>query len=377
MAGLDWAKALDYRTAAKNVRSEFPGDWYRDPWGWPEVDYVLGPAADRLTAHLASGRSHEVALVDVPKENWGSRPAVVLGILDRLAYQAVVDRYSVELIGDLHRSTYGWRLKPGVSPARGDYSHNSLQWDVYRNHLKEAGGAFDAALRTDVVSCFASIPISELQGSLDDRLPKGEISNWLTRFLGDMNKTPLRPGLPQRSLPSAVIANMYLSSLDDVLDHHAKLIPSILMLTPGQKKLPERKSWTRWMDDIWLFGDDAGDMRSAQIELQNVVRSLGMSINSAKTEVLEGEKVATHALQIEHSAIDDAIKFAKNEKPLEELIDRLLEDPSQAGRTSLKFALSRCESRRAGIERMICWRSPNGCRIRQMSWQSSLSHSSR
>ena len=76
----------------------------------------------------------EYAQIDVPKENWGTRPAVLLDITDRLMYQALVDRMSLELIGDLSKFAYGWRL-PAKSPKRAIYARNGRQWDSYRGHL--------------------------------------------------------------------------------------------------------------------------------------------------------------------------------------------------------------------------------------------------
>jgi hypothetical protein len=337
MVTINWASALDFSRAAENVRSEFYGDWHDDPWGWPEIDYILKSGPDLLVDHLGASGFRLPALVDVPKENWGSRPAVVLDILDRLAYQALVDRSSIDLIGDLNLGVYGWRLPPS-GPKRGGYSHNNLQWDRYRDHLS-ASTIFDAALRTDLVSCFASMPLDLVQGAIDDRLPKGAIRDRLLSMLAGFNATPTRSGLPQRSLASAVIANMYLAPLDDVLEHYASDIPWLPLL--GRKKGTRRRSWVRWMDDMWLFGDDASLLRRAQLELQSAARSLGMHINSAKTDVLEGDDVAEQALQIEHSAVEDALKNRKDQEPLELLVDRLLESPETAGRTSLKFAVAR------------------------------------
>jgi hypothetical protein len=101
------------------------------------------------------------------------------------------------------------------------------------------------------------------------------------------------------------------------------------------------------MDDIWLFGHEPSALRKAQLELQNVARSLGMNLNSAKTEVLEDSELTETALQIEHSAVDDALDNHKNASPLEELIDRLLSDPARASRTSVKFAASRMRRSRS------------------------------
>ncbi|WP_431233549.1 RNA-directed DNA polymerase [Mycolicibacterium psychrotolerans] len=326
VTGMDWAKALDFKKAAHNVKSEFVGDWHLDPWGWPEIDFVVSTAPHFLAEHLKSNIVQSAALIDVPKENWGSRPAVVLDVLDRLAYQALVDRLSVDLIGELPTSVYGWRLPPD-SVDRGAYSHNSLQWEVYRDHLKSATMFFDSGLRTDLVSCFASIPIDLVQGAIDDRVAKGNVSRRLFSFLEGISRIPARSGLPQRSLASAVIANMYLSPLDDVLDHFAQEIPTLELFE--SKKTTRRRSWTRWMDDVWLFGGGAADLRRAQVELQDIARSIGMNINSAKTEVVEGEKLSEAALQVEHSAVDDALLLQKDATPLEELVDRLLDDPRE------------------------------------------------
>lgn len=105
--------------------------------GWPELEFISSSAPEMLVEHLRSTGVFRAALIDVPKENWGVRPAVVLNILDRLTYQALVDRLSVDLIGDLSPSVYGWRLPPD-STERGEYSHNNIQWDAYRDHLSVA-----------------------------------------------------------------------------------------------------------------------------------------------------------------------------------------------------------------------------------------------
>ena len=95
------------------------------------------------------------------------------------------------------------------------------------------------------------------------------------------------------------------------------------------------------MDDMWLFGANPALMRSAQRGLQDAARSIGLNINSAKTEGFEGADVAERAMQIEHSAVDSALDTKQDQGPSEELIDRLLENPETAGRTSLRFAVKR------------------------------------
>ncbi|MDT4935429.1 MAG: hypothetical protein QOK11_3321, partial [Pseudonocardiales bacterium] len=97
-----------------------------------------------------------------------------------------------------------------------------------------------------------------------------------------------------------------------------------------------------WMDDIWLFlFDDPAAARQAQRELQNAAQEVGLHLNSAKTDLLEGPHVAEEALNIEHSAVDEAIEDEADFGKLEEMIARIIDDPDHAGRTTVRFAVAR------------------------------------
>jgi hypothetical protein len=45
---VDWHTALDFGQAAANLRSESYGDWHDDPWGWPEVDFLVKKGHETL-----------------------------------------------------------------------------------------------------------------------------------------------------------------------------------------------------------------------------------------------------------------------------------------------------------------------------------------
>lgn len=40
-AEIDWLATLDLDRAARNVEIDIRGDWYRDPWNWPETKWAL------------------------------------------------------------------------------------------------------------------------------------------------------------------------------------------------------------------------------------------------------------------------------------------------------------------------------------------------
>src|SRR5262249_12086308 len=155
----------------------------------------------------------------------------------------------------------------------------------YRGHLSLLVGLFSVALKTDLVSFFASVPISSVQDMIHDRCSASAITKRLCGMLESFDATPDRSGLVQRSTASAVIANMFLSPLDDVLKHHASAIPVMSI------RNVRHHSFARWMDDIWFFDDDPAKARRAQMELQSAAQTLGLNLNYAKTDVLEGDQV--------------------------------------------------------------------------------------
>ncbi|MBO4239798.1 reverse transcriptase domain-containing protein [Pseudonocardia alni] len=336
MASFDWLAALDIKQARRNLIFESHGDWHRDPWGWPELNYLIDKGFANIVDFCRSEVINEIALLDVPKESWGTRPAVVLAPVDRLAYQALTDSLSLDIAGDLSVNAYGWRL-PAKEPKKGHYSHNNRQWDLYLGNLMSHAVAHPVALRTDIVSCFASMSINVVQAELDERTPSNFISKRLLSLLGSFDRFRDRSGLPQRSIASALIANMIMMTLDDVLEHYSSASPIL------QGETAQYHSFARWMDDMWLFVDDPGKARRAQIELQKAAESVGLYLNAAKTEVLEEGQAVSEVQSIEHSAVDGALNRPLNPDagPLHELIDSILDAPEKTGRTSIKFAALR------------------------------------
>jgi hypothetical protein len=330
---MDWAKVLDLEGALKSLASERYGEWYSDPWSWPELDYMAKVEPDLIFSHASASTTRSPALIDVPKENWGTRPAVVLDPVDRLTYQALVDRQSVRFIGDLSDNVYGWRLRPGTStPA--DYSHNDIQWNWFHQNLSLMSRLYPAALKTDVVSCFASIPIDQLCAVVLQAAGSNAVSKRICSMLRSFAQVERRSGVMQRSLASSVLVNLYLRPVDDALSSYSAAMPKRV----GRKS--EFRSCARWMDDIWLFASEASYCRRVQIELQDILRDLGLNVNSSKTDVLEGADLIHEVLELEQSGVDSAI--GQNDLgPLDDLLGRLLLRPEKASRTALRFAVSR------------------------------------
>jgi hypothetical protein len=340
---MSWIDSLDPKAALITLHYEMLGDWYRDPWGWPELDWAVRPGREYLlTERLKSLGVRRAAKIDVPKENFAMRPAIVMDPLDRLAYQSLVDIQSKKLLGNLRNFVYGWRLVP-KNPRPHEWAHNDRQYERFREHLTAASGPTECALRSDVVSYFASVDIDRVCELIGLRCGGGEVTRRLIDMVRGWDSIAGRAGLAQRSAASASLANLYLELIDEILASHrfpSKGARSIRRDVPDGLAL-------RWMDDLWLFGNDAGKLRAAQLELQEGLRSIGLEMNYGKTALLEGEHMQDEVNLVQHSAIESHLMLGPllglppDPDPLYELVDKLLTDPPNADRTSMKFATKR------------------------------------
>jgi hypothetical protein len=320
---LDWLNVLDFKRAMANVEGDLVGDWCIDPWGWPELRWLVEPAQARLLLGLVRRRKPGVlARLDVPKENFGVRPATVMHVADRLVYQALVDRLAVPLIGDLAPTVFNWRLERHA-PRAGTYLKSGEEWDRYRAWLQESLERHpNWLLQTDIVSCFARISMRVVEETLETRRVGGsEPASKILAWLETWDRTPGRGGLPQRSRASAALANACLRAVDDVLAQ-----------TPAGG---------RWMDDISVFASSEADARRHQLRLNDVVREMGLELNSAKTAVLAEDDAAAEVLELELRTIAYALTERDDPTPLHQRLEEIEASPSEQPRTVLNFVCSR------------------------------------
>ena len=144
-------------------------------------------------------------------------------------------------------------------------------------------------------------------------------------------------------MASAVIANMYLTPLDQRISAYNEENSQGKSSGNGvfASLLPDHLS-VRWMDDIWVFGTDEGLLRNLQVNLQKAARDYGLELNASKTGVYHGDELTELALRINHSAVDDALSGDEpNSVPLEELIDGIIAYPESVERSSIHFAMHR------------------------------------
>jgi Reverse transcriptase (RNA-dependent DNA polymerase) len=343
-----WLEMLDLNKAVRNLRREVTGDWYRDPWGWPEWTYVADSQPELVSQHLNSTTvGGRLALLDVPKENYGIRPASIMGPLDRITYEALVGAVSKLAIGPLPPWVFGWRLDRN-SPTRADFVRNGAEWQTLQDHLFELSKIVTHGLRTDLTSFFASVTVPRISESFDQLRITGPVAERIEALLTHWDGTPHRQGLPQRSTASAVLANMYLASFDRVLQRHIELM--------SRSAESSRPMASRWMDDVWVLAFNEATLRSVQIQLIYAARDLGLELHMGKTEVLEGDNLVEalgrlHMSGVDHALMGDRPDFAPLNKVFEEALCR----PSSTERSLVRFITVRLRRKKRweDIRRLI------------------------
>jgi len=201
---------LDVAAGCKVAIDEMYGDWYRDPWGWPEFQWLSHNVGKVDVKTLLRKTSEGFGLVmpasfhltEVPKNRLAVRPAVIQDSLSRLLYATAVASNLRQLQSDLPDWAYGWRTRDG-----GQFEKNRKEWASYLESFPEATD--DASgLHVDIASCFASFNVERLADLVHQRLKKTASAGVIADVIRSHDALTTRSGIPQRSFSSAALAHV-------------------------------------------------------------------------------------------------------------------------------------------------------------------------
>lgn len=275
-------QVLDLESAARIVESEKYGDWYRDPWGWPEGSPEFVSALDLesdfgVKKIRENGKTtHWLELapffhpMSVPKSLVGIRPAVVFDLQSKLIFTAAVDRISKRLHDQMPDWVYGWRMR------NGEITKTADEWILYEESAQNISQS-SYALQTDITSFFATIDVENLVSDIKDLAGESAAVQLIEQVLRAHDGLAGRRGLPQRCHASAYLAQIAVRPIDEAM--------SVAMLNGGIK------SARRWMDDISAEGEEE-HLYALLLDIQHRMRVAGLEVNTAKTHLTSGEKSA-------------------------------------------------------------------------------------
>lgn len=286
---------LNISAAARALKSEQYGGWYRDPWGYPELnpEFIRSLSQSDLGIEIKEKSVKFSAPptflpFDMPKGAFTTRPAVTQDIRSNLIFTAAALRLAPEFHSELGDWVYGWRTRNG-----GFNTNNTSEWELYvssRKNLEPSPDLYSA--QTDITSFFASINHRELISRISDTVGKRTEAALVAEVLMEHDKISTRSGLPQRSTAAAILAQMAFSNIDELIE--ARLLEGRI------------KSARRWMDDLSFEGSQP-ELRRLLIDIQNEGRRFGLEINTSKTKIMTTEE-AEEALRNENQETIDLPK---------------------------------------------------------------------
>jgi hypothetical protein len=265
---LDLVQALKHVRATDLVEEWIPDILRHDDELLNEVDLIKS-AARRLNG---IDPFDAVLDVEVPKTPFFNRPATMLSLPDRVAYQALVaaiaDRVE-PLLGD---GVFSARKNPGPDHFLKKGSQQWVRWKHRVIQQSELGS--DWVVKTDLTAYFDQIHHSLLFQELDSLALDPRLISVLREMLRTWQPAP-NLGIPQGPNASRVLGNFYLLPIDQVMQTRPC-------------------AYSRFMDDIRL----AAPTRAAAVDSLQVLdkecKRKGLALSTQKTSLLAGRDAVRH-----------------------------------------------------------------------------------
>lgn len=217
--------------------------------------------------------------VYIPKDNLGLRPVCILSMIDRIVYQAIFnqDILGFRIDGQLSdKVCFAHRVndKKDTDDFLTPYFNG---WDAYcKAQEKGFKKGFVWKIEFDVQQYYEHIPIEKLIESLtaDFGIKDEQLLSLLkTQLCKWVEYQDLPKGIPQGSNSSAVLGNVYLSSLDRFVE----------------KELQGKGlRYFRYVDDIVLMGKTKNSLPKATEKIARFLRDYNLNLNE-KTRVTKLE----------------------------------------------------------------------------------------
>lgn len=260
---------FDVRTALRYVRSKDLTElWVPDVLRYEDYldaeDTLLGRAAGRF-----AGESPDPALaLAVDKTPFSTRPAVLLTLEDRIAYQAVVGAIAGKIDSALPPQVGSARL---TDHAKFFLERGQTAWSSWNERVvAEVHGGKSWMIKADISSYFEHISHRLLLEEVSALNPPPHVHESLRGMLRVWAQVS-DLGLPQGPNASRVLGNLYLLPVD------------VAMLGAGF-------TYYRYMDDFRIAGQSKAEVIRGMRRLEQECYQRGLTLSSAKTKLLHGDE---------------------------------------------------------------------------------------
>ncbi|WP_439671002.1 Reverse transcriptase domain-containing protein [Cupriavidus necator] len=272
---------IDCDAVLKHLKQDMRDDWFLDAISYKDIFANKSDLQGIITRLLEEGNGQYVGsdrrIYDIPKKGFGIRYSLETDFYDRFIYQAICT-YLIDYFDPLlsHR-VFGHRLDSRRRDERYLFKNRIELWRTFEGISYTALKNDQALVVTDLINYFENISIDAVRSSFLSKLgnlkasgkEKLRIRNAVETLCTLLTRWGYseKHGLPQNRDSSSFIANVVLSDVD----HR--------MAELGY-------DYYRYVDDIRIICDNPRHARKALTDLVGQLRTVGMNINSAKTDIL-------------------------------------------------------------------------------------------
>ena len=267
------ADLLDLKLAWRRVEADIPDRVFVcHPYEVKLIKLDLEGWLNSLHEHVRNDKYHPNPLVvcDAPKGNGLVRPGGHLSVDDRVIYAACVGACFPEIHQALSWSQgsidFSYRLS--IDSGEIEWLRNQfVGWKDFRvKSLSKIAEGISYVVFADISGYYESIDVSLLISDLKQIRAPIEVVNQLSACLNRWAQVRGR-GIPQGHSPSDILGKLYLNSVDRSL---------------------QTMDYThyRYVDDFRIFCHNRVEAKKALVDLTRLLRKRGLSLQSAKSEIL-------------------------------------------------------------------------------------------
>lgn len=281
------ASDLDLNLAWIRVKNDLREQIFvKYPYAVELIDYKqkewLGNLMNDITTNHFSPSMCQV--VDIPKPGYHIRPGAVLTMEDTVVYSATVLKILPEISDRIRWSEKKYRFSNILSrqvfdPRWAEFPIAS--WKAFYRIALTRAKEFPFAVKFDIASFFEDIEIKRLTEDLVEMKCEKNLVDFLSRCLNHWSGSRRR-GIPQGYLPSNILSEVYLNSIDLAL-------------------LNSNSTYVRYVDDGYLFAKSKEKAVDALRFFTRKLRVKGLNLQSAKTKILSRKDAIKDIEEVENA----------------------------------------------------------------------------